>query len=142
MGWHRLVSARDTYLRVLNDEPNHPGLPHARHALMAAQGSDWFWWYGADQDSGDDSQFDALFRTHLRTIYESLGEGLPPDLLDLSEFVATPTRESSGLMQPLYDGLEFDGEWESSAAYDVGSEPSDHGVTGLEIGYDLSLIHI
>ena len=142
MGWHRLVSARDTYLRVLNDEPNHPGLPHARHALMAAQGSDWFWWYGADQDSGDDSQFDALFRTHLRTIYESLGEGLPPDLLDLSEFVATPTRESSGLMQPLYDGLEFDGEWESSAAYDVGSEPSDHGVTGLEIGYDSDNIHM
>ena len=142
MGWHRLVAARDTYLRVLDEEPDHPGLPYARHALMAAQGSDWFWWYGADQDSGDDSQFDALFRTHLRTIYESLGEGLPPDLLDLSEFVATPTRDSSGLMQPLYDGLDFEGEWESSSKYDVGSDPVVHGVTGLEIGYDTNDIHM
>ena len=142
MGWHRLVAARDTYLRVLDEEPDHPGLPYARHALMAAQGSDWFWWYGADQDSGDDSQFDALFRTHLRTIYESLDEGLPPDLLDLSEFVATPTRDSSGLMQPLYDGLDFEGEWESSSKYDVGSDTTVHGVTGLEIGYDTNDIHM
>ena len=45
-------------------------------------------------------------------------------------------------MQPLYDGLEFEGEWESSAEYDVGSESSDYGVTGLEIGYDSDNIHM
>ena len=129
-------------MQVLNDQPENPGLPAAKHALMAAQGSDWFWWYGADQDSGDDSQFDALFRTHLRTIYESLGVELPPDLLDLSGNVATPTRPSGGLMEPFYDGLSFPGEWNSAAEYDVGSGGDATDITSIEIGYDTSSIHL
>ncbi|MFL2953674.1 MAG: glucodextranase DOMON-like domain-containing protein [Candidatus Thalassarchaeaceae archaeon] len=142
IGWHRLVAARDVYMQVLNEQPNNPGLPAAKHALMAAQGSDWFWWYGADQDSGDDSQFDALFRTHLRTIYESLGVGLPPDLLDLSGNVATPTRPSSGLMEPFYDGLSFPGEWNSAAEYDAGSGSGAADITSIEIGHDTGSIHL
>ncbi len=39
--------------------------------MYAAEGSDWFWWYGADQTSlsGDDSPFDIGFITHLNNIY-------------------------------------------------------------------------
>ena len=129
-------------MQVQNDEPDNPGLPAAKHALMAAQGSDWFWWYGADQDSGDDSQFDALFRTHLRTIYESLGMELPPDLLDLSGNVATPIRPSSGLMEPFYDGLSFPGEWKSAAEYEVGSGGGATDITSIEIGHDTNSIHL
>ena len=142
IGWHRLISARNAYMQVLNNQPDHPGLPAAHHALMAAQGSDWFWWYGADQDSGDDSQFDALFRTHLRTIYESLGIELPPDLLDLAGNVATPTRPSSGLMEPFYDGLSFPGEWGSAAEYDVGGGSGATDITSIEIGHDTGSIHL
>lgn len=38
-----------------------------------AEGSDWFWWFGEDQDSGNDDKFDDLFRTHLKNIYRGLG---------------------------------------------------------------------
>jgi alpha-amylase/alpha-mannosidase (GH57 family) len=40
--------------------------------MYAAEGSDWFWWYGMDQTtaSGDDSPFDLAFITHLNTIYD------------------------------------------------------------------------
>lgn len=53
----------------------------ALEAVFAAEGSDWFWWLGEDQDSGDDDFFDELFRAHLRATYELLEEK-PPDELD------------------------------------------------------------
>jgi alpha-amylase/alpha-mannosidase (GH57 family) len=43
---------------------SHPG---AFDALHAAEGSDWFWWYGDDQHCDAEAQFDDLFRQHLRT---------------------------------------------------------------------------
>ena len=142
IGWHRLVAARQAYVSALAEDPSNPGLEEARHALMAAQGSDWFWWYGADQDSGDDSQFDALFRGHLRTIYHSLGLDLPADLLDLSRNVEVPQRVSTGIMEPLYDGHEFPGEWDRAAEYDVESDGGIMDITSFEVGFDAASIHI
>jgi hypothetical protein len=49
-------------------------------SLYAAEGSDWFWWYGDDQSSDHDSEFDELFRTHLKQIYRGLGRRTPPHL--------------------------------------------------------------
>jgi alpha-amylase/alpha-mannosidase (GH57 family) len=49
-------------------------------ALLAAEGSDWFWWFGDDQDSGHDPDFDELFRLHLTTAYRALGCEVPPGL--------------------------------------------------------------
>ena len=37
--------------------------------MFAAEGSDWFWWYGKDQDSGADVVFDTNFRLHLENVY-------------------------------------------------------------------------
>lgn len=38
--------------------------------MYAAEGSDWFWWYGNDQTApGGDVPFDVAYRTHLRNIY-------------------------------------------------------------------------
>ncbi|RMF82353.1 MAG: glycoside hydrolase, partial [Nitrospirae bacterium] len=34
-------------------------------ALLAAEGSDWFWWYGDDHYSAHDHLFDHLFRAHV-----------------------------------------------------------------------------
>ncbi len=43
--------------------------------LYAAEGSDWFWWFGADQTAGEgDSQFEKGFLVHLRNVYRFLGE--------------------------------------------------------------------
>jgi len=43
----------------------------AWETMYAAEGSDWFWWYGADQTAvGGDEPFDRIFRTLLRSIYE------------------------------------------------------------------------
>lgn len=45
-----------------------------------AEGSDWFWWLGTDQDSGNDPEFDDLFRTHLRNVYHELDVAPPVEL--------------------------------------------------------------
>jgi alpha-amylase/alpha-mannosidase (GH57 family) len=55
--------------------------PQAFKALYAAEGSDWFWWYGDDQHCDAEPLFDDLFRRHLRAAYQ-LGGLEAPDSLD------------------------------------------------------------
>lgn len=51
-------------------------------AIYAAEGSDWFWWYGPDFSTDCDFLFDELFRTHLQNVYRILGLH-PPAYLDV-----------------------------------------------------------
>jgi len=49
--------------------------------ILAAEGSDWFWWYGDDHPTAYGAEFDAGFRDKLRGAY--LAAGLPaPTVLD------------------------------------------------------------
>jgi len=52
----------------------------ALQSLYAAEGSDWFWWFGADQDSRNDAEFDELFRRHVGQSYRALGAAPPAAL--------------------------------------------------------------
>jgi alpha-amylase/alpha-mannosidase (GH57 family) len=58
-------------------------LENAYEKMLFAEGSDWFWWYGADQDSGDDGYFDGAYRELLGQVYDELG-------LERPQFVAIP----------------------------------------------------
>ncbi|HEY2343435.1 MAG TPA: glycoside hydrolase family 57 protein, partial [Chthoniobacteraceae bacterium] len=52
----------------------------AMHEIYAAEGSDWFWWYGPDFSTENDALFDDLFRQHLKNVYSICGQ-LPPAIL-------------------------------------------------------------
>ena len=54
--------------------------PLAFEALRAAEGSDWFWWFGEDQGSTWDPELDLLFRDHLRRAYVAAGLATPAEL--------------------------------------------------------------
>jgi alpha-amylase/alpha-mannosidase (GH57 family) len=54
----------------------------ARAAIYAAEGSDWFWWYGPDYSTENDPLFDHLFRAQLRAVYAACG-AVPPATLDV-----------------------------------------------------------
>ena len=69
-----LMHARRSSLRREVDAAR---LSRAREEILIAEGSDWFWWYGDDHSSAHDSEFDALFRRHLRNAYELLGQPIP-----------------------------------------------------------------
>ncbi|MEP7153363.1 MAG: glycoside hydrolase family 57 protein [Nitrospira sp.] len=49
--------------------------------LYAAEGSDWFWWYGDDFDTDYKQEFDRLFRMHLRNVWTYAG-ATPPEILN------------------------------------------------------------
>ena len=51
--------------------------------IYAAEGSDWFWWYGPDFTIDSDFLFDELFRLHLQNVYRILGVE-PPAHLDVA----------------------------------------------------------
>jgi len=53
----------------------------AFQALYAAEGSDWFWWFGDDHTSDADEAFDDLFRGHLKAACQLAGL-IPPLELD------------------------------------------------------------
>ena len=75
--WALLAQTRDDLARS-GSWP--PAAPNALRAVYAAEGSDWFWWFGADQDSGNDAAFDELFRSHLRSAYRAVALTPPPAL--------------------------------------------------------------
>ena len=51
-----------------------------RRPLMAAEGSDWFWWYSSRNSSPEDRVFDALFRANLEVIWWFAGAEPPADI--------------------------------------------------------------
>lgn len=76
--WRYLATARGDLRRaeqqgLADDE----ALERAYETMLFAEGSDWFWWYGADQDSGDDRYFDGAFRRLLAQVYDELGLDRP-----------------------------------------------------------------
>ncbi len=68
--------------------PNDPRLKSAYDHLYSAEGSDWFWWFGKDWDSGRDDLFDFIFRRHLMGVYLTLNI-TPPTYLE--EPIVLPT---------------------------------------------------
>lgn len=109
-------------------------LERAREAMLQAEGSDWFWWYGADQDSGQDDYFDAAFRMLLRQVYEALGEPAP-DFLSIpivSPPVVEPAAPFTGPITPTLDGRATPGEWDPAARY----EGTDPALQGFWLGAD------
>lgn len=57
--------------------PDDDALERGRDAMRWAQGSDWFWWFGDDQDSGDDAFFDRAFRELLGQVHDAIGVPRP-----------------------------------------------------------------
>jgi len=68
--------------------------------LYAAEGSDWFWWYGDDFETDFKLEFDRLFRTHLRNVWLHMGLA-PPDRLNQPIFTTALRPGSDDATQPL-----------------------------------------
>ncbi len=80
--WEYLLQARRDLEASGLKQPN-PSAPPPRkgtrawyvfkayEAMYAAEGSDWFWWYGSDQTApAGDRPFDEAFRIHLKNVYD------------------------------------------------------------------------
>jgi hypothetical protein len=95
------------------------------HEIYAAEGSDWFWWYGPDFSTENDALFDDLFRLHLRNVYTLCGV-LPPAVLEepitsmrVAPLYHKPERPVSRILSGRRSSF-FD--WMGAGCYVAGSE--------------------
>ncbi|ABQ25062.1 glycoside hydrolase family 57 protein [Geotalea uraniireducens] len=96
-------------------------------SLYAAEGSDWFWWYGDDHFSPHSDRFDALFRRHLMNVYRLLGLDAPRELFEpiKKKSPAGLVREPAALISPVISGIVTDYfEWLAAGLYDLTRQSS------------------
>ncbi len=116
-------------------------------AIYTAEGSDWFWWYGADQNSGDDGSFDLQFRLTLQRVYELMDEPVPSFIRVpvIPQQAQPPTAGASGLIAPEVDGVAGEGEWDGAGYYleegGVQATPSQV-VSQLWYGFDKATLFL
>ena len=108
-GWDLLSQTRSRLAEIAATLPSDRAQA-AWDELYAAEGSDWFWWYGDDFDTDYKVEFDRLFRTHLRNVWTIAGLA-PPELL--SQPICSPRGMPEAdlvtmplaLLSPSIDGL-------------------------------------
>ncbi|MBI2354612.1 MAG: glycoside hydrolase [Deltaproteobacteria bacterium] len=113
-------------------------------SLYAAEGSDWFWWYGDDHFSPHSDRFDRLFRQHLMNVYRLLGQDMPAELLEeiKKKSPAGLIREPAAFIDPEINGRISDYfEWLAAGLYDLTRQgsamhSSDRMLQGFYYGYN------
>ena len=117
--WDLLAKARQVLAN--HPEATEENNPEAWEALYAAEGSDWFWWFGAGHSSNQDAMFDQLFREHLSGIYEALNEPIPPELKQYVEVhEARSDHRPEGFIHPIIDGLGDEQDWDLAGRIEIG----------------------
>ena len=123
-GWECLEDARRRLVEYEQQTESETDgrLQDAWESLYAAEGSDWFWWYGDDHSSLNDEEFDLLFRMHVGNVYRALDLPVPDRLLRpiRQPRVIQPSRQPMGSIKPHLDGRATSYyEWLSAGYYDV-----------------------
>ena len=104
--WEYIAEARGALVEYQNgltpDEKKEKAatLAQAWDTIYAAEGSDWFWWYGEEHSTMSDEHFDSLFRRNIKKLYMLIGKE-PPDSLDI------PISSEEKGYEPLHTPLAF-----------------------------------
>ena len=117
--WDYLFEVRDDLNKAEDDGVDAAAYGEAFTSMMFAEGSDWFWWYGSDQDSGDDGYFDAAFRELIGQVYDDLGQPRPGYVRVpiVPDHATEPDRSPDGLITIDVDQVDAPG-WEAAGLFD------------------------
>ena len=104
--WAAIKNTKDDLNAFIKSNKNNPMISAAKRELYIAQGSDWFWWYGEPNNSGQDFVFDYMFRERLKHVYIILGQSYP-EYLDKSIItkIEVPFKRPKRAISPRLDGL-------------------------------------
>lgn len=90
-------------------------------AIHAAEGSDWFWWFGDDFQTIHDSDFDRIFRYNLIGVYTLTGHQPPVELsqsIGSSESAPAEITAPYALIRPVINGRSVSFyKWQGSGVY-------------------------
>lgn len=116
IAWAYVKQAKDMLDEYETEHPYSEKIEVSRSELMIAQGSDWFWWYGEPNNSGQDFVFDYMFREHLKNVYLVLGQEVPEYLDEsLIKSIELPFKRPQRTISPRMDGLSAsDDDWYNS----------------------------
>ena len=111
--WELLAAARSAVASA-RQEPSFD--PEAWRAILAAEGSDWFWWFGDDHPTPNADEFDALFRGKLAAAYRAIGRPVPDAVREpVRRGDARPFSGPTGKVRPTLDGRVTDFfEWQAA----------------------------
>jgi alpha-amylase/alpha-mannosidase (GH57 family) len=97
--WDLLVRAKGAFdAAVRSGRLSGDELVRAEAQLKVCEGSDWFWWFGDYNPAQTVSDFDRLFRDHLRDLYTLIGVA-PPSDIDVVIGVGTGAPARGGAMR-------------------------------------------
>lgn len=117
--WDLLTEARTVLAN--HPEATEENNPAAWEAMYAAEGSDWFWWFGEGHSSNQDAIFDQLFREHLYNVYQALNEPIPPSIRQPVEIhEAKLDSRPEGFIHPTIDGKGDEQDWDRAGRLEVG----------------------
>jgi hypothetical protein len=120
-------------------------------SIHAAEGSDWFWWYGGEHVSGHNPDYDALFRSHIRRAYEAAGCRTPTAVLRpilLRHKGPAFAFEPVALIKPVLDGrVTTFYEWRLAGLYESYKDVSRHTqvapvITAIYFGFDQEHLYV
>jgi len=140
LAWDYLRRTREIFQRE-SRRLEGEALQRATELMYIAEGSDWFWWYGSDQNSGDDAAFDRQFRGYLALVYDALGVPAP-DFVNIPIIPAAPIAParapSESFTPPQLDGIASGDEWDDAAFYPL----DDAVLEGLYYGLDGNRLYL
>ncbi|RKZ25225.1 hypothetical protein DRQ26_06245, partial [bacterium] len=118
--WELLSDVRNQFHLYADKYP--PALrERIMHHIMVAEGSDWFWWFGETNYTPYIDVFDALFRHHLRRVYQLMEQPIPPQIeepIERKEKPYEPVRKPLQFMTPSLEGKTTNYfEWSSAGFY-------------------------
>jgi len=155
--WDHLRRARDFYTqqaensaRGIPKAPTATQLLIAYEALLAAEGSDWCWWYGPEHSSANDAEFDAFYRKLLTEVYRSLDAEAPDVLAEPIKRQPVPALllPPTGFLKVRVDGRESTYfEWMGAGLYSADRRSSAmHGklmlLHEIRYGFDEKRLHM
>ena len=117
LAWDYLARIRKDLTEFSKEKHDPHRLELAWQEFYVAQGSDWFWWFGEPNNSGQDELFDFLFRNHLKQIYKMLCKDIPTYLeRPLETLVNKQSHTPKDFIKPQINGRSSIGNW-ANAGY-------------------------
>jgi alpha-amylase/alpha-mannosidase (GH57 family) len=139
VAWDYLWRARqDLHVAQRSGDVSGAAIEAAFERMLFAQGSDWFWWFGDDQTSGQDEYFDEAFRELLGQMYDALGMARPP-WVSVPIIPATPLqadRSPEGLLAVTIDDVIDEDEWAAAGIFEA------PGVDRVWFGFDRETLYL